>query len=322
MRGGATLAYRAAIVALPVVVAAFGFSVAAAVLVVVLLLAWRWAIVLLGIVRGPRSPGMTLDTISASHFCEKVRWNLDITGMPYTERASAGTLGAFFLGRTVPRLRFTTGRVESSIGNSAEILRYLWGAGGAMDADAVRHLEPTPARLEFEAELDRYGRNLQVWVYRHLLEDRALCLRAWGAEDPAVPLWQRWLLRPLYPLLAFMIRRSFRISSASYRQASSRIEAELEKIETALADGRASILGGDEHNYTDYTFAAMSGLWLQPQGYGGIRGGAVHLPRSRQPDAMRTDVERWREAYPRTLKWIHERYETRLKAGEVALADD
>lgn len=322
MSSGARLIHATAALALPVIVAAFGWSVVAAVLGVIVLLAWRWALGLVAISRKPRSKPMTLDTITASHFVEKVRWNLDLTGLPYTERASAGTLGAFFLGRTVPRLRFATGRVESSVGNSAEILRYLWGAYSAVDARAVRHLEPTPARLELEAEVDRYGHDLQVWVYKHLLEDRELCLRAWGSEDPAVPRWQRWLLRPLFPLLAFLMRRSFRISTASYRKACERIEALLRNIESALSDGRTSLLGGDEPNYTDYAFAAMSGLWLQPRGYGGARGDAVHLPRSGLPAAMRSDVERWSADYPRTTAWINDRYAGRLEPGEAGRPGD
>ena len=36
-----------------------------------------------------------------------------------------------------------------------------------------------------------------------------------------------------------------------------------------LADGRTSILGEGSLNFTDFSFAAMTGLWLQPAGYGG-----------------------------------------------------
>ena len=46
-----------------------------------------------------------------------------------------------------------------------------------------------------------------------------------------------------------------------------------QEIETRLADGRRSILGGDTINYTDITFAAFGGLWLQPGGYAGGQGG-------------------------------------------------
>ncbi len=320
--GAAALAYTAALLALPVIVAANDWSTGAAVLGVLVLLVSRWAITMLRLIRGTGSTGMTLDTISASHFVEKVRWNLDLTGLPYTERPAAGTLGVFFLGRTVPRLRFTTGRVQSSIGNSAEILRYLWGAHSADHAGAVKHLEPTPERLQFEEELDHYGRSLQVWVYYHVLDDRALCLRAWGVDDPRVPFWQRWLLRPLYPLLALLMRRSFRLSSKSYALACSRIEALLDRIETALSDGRESILGGEALNYTDYTFAAMSGLWLQPSGYGGAGGEAVRLGSANLPAKMAADVERWSEDHPRTVDWVNARYASRLKGGELGPAAD
>ena len=84
-------------------------------------------------------PALVLDSISVSHFVEKVRWNLDRAGIDYVENASGGTLGAFFAGRTVPRLRIRTGAVRSQIGNSPEILRYLWGAISGRDEHDVSH---------------------------------------------------------------------------------------------------------------------------------------------------------------------------------------
>ncbi|MDX1507237.1 MAG: hypothetical protein R3358_03075, partial [Woeseiaceae bacterium] len=152
------------VLALPIVVAAYGLSVWSAIGLVLLALAWRWAISLATFVAPPRTPPVVLDTISASHFVEKVRWNMDAAGIDYVENPSGGTLGAFFAGRTVPRLRVRTGAVESSIGNSAEILRFLWGYYGTELGEAADHLEPTPERRELEKKLDRHGVNLQVWV--------------------------------------------------------------------------------------------------------------------------------------------------------------
>ena len=41
-------------------------------------------------------------------------------------------------------LRFKSGAVRSEIGNSAEILRYLWGRYSAELGSRAAHLEPTP----------------------------------------------------------------------------------------------------------------------------------------------------------------------------------
>ncbi|MDH3746928.1 MAG: hypothetical protein OER97_01880 [Gammaproteobacteria bacterium] len=293
---------------LPVLVAWFGWSVLTAVGVVLLMLVWRWMISLSTFVAPEKVPELVLETISVSHFVEKVRWNLDATDLDYVERTAGGTLGAFFLGRTVPRLKVRTGAVRSEIGNSAEILRYLWGAYAATQGEKIKHLEPTAERLEFEQRLDRYGVSLQIWIYHHILEDRELALHAWGVNNPAVPIWQRWLLRLLFPLLAFLIRRSFRITAANYEKACHRIEELLADIDTRLADGRVSILGDKALNYTDYSFAAFTGAWLQPVGYGGGKADSVRIERSRAPNPMRADIERWVEDYPRAVTWVQRLY--------------
>ncbi len=301
------LAFTLLLIALPIVVAWFDWSVAATLLAVVLLLLVRWLISLSTFVAPEKVPDLVLESISASHFVEKVRWNMDVAGIDYVERPAAGTLGAFFLGRTVPRLKMRTGAVRSQIGNSAEILRYLWGAYRTTLGDDVGHLEPTPARVELEQRLDQYGASLQIWIYHHMLEDRELTLRAWGVDNPDIPIWQRWLLQLLFPVQRFLIRKSFRITPASYQRACERIEALLGEIDATLADGRESVLGG-ERNYTDYAFAAMTGLWLQPEGYGGGQADSVRIERSQATNPMRADIERWCEDYPTAVAWVQRLY--------------
>jgi glutathione S-transferase len=293
---------------LPVLVAALEWPVWSAILAVLLMLLWRWMITLSGFRWPENSPPLVLDSISASHFVEKVRWNMDRAGIAYIEKPAGGTLGAFFLGRTVPRLKIRTGAVRSQIGNSAEILRYLYGAHAAQPEARVAHLAPTAERLALEARLDRYGVNLQVWVYHHLLEDRELALHAWGADNPEVPFWQRLLLRPLFPVLSVLIRRSFRITPQNYEKACHHIETLLAEMDATLSDGRASILGDDRLNYTDYEFAAMCGLWLQPKNYGGGRADRVRIERSQATSPMRADIERWIGDYPNAVTWVQSLY--------------
>lgn len=323
MMGKRALIHSVFLFLLPIVAVWFGWSVLTAIAVVLLMLVWRWFISLSTFVLPAKTPDFVLETISASHFVEKVRWNLDRAGIDYMERVSGGTLGAYFTGRTVPRLKARTGAVVSQIGNSAEILRYVWGTQHATKTDQVRHLEPTAERLEFEQRCDSYGRNLQVWVYYHLLTDRKLCLHAWGANNPDTPAWQRLVLQMLFPLLKLLIRRSFRITRESYEKATHRIEDLLADIDMQLADGRTSILGGEQLNYTDFSFAAMTGLWLQPPAYGGGKADAVRIERDRAPDAMRKDIDRWREDYPRAISWVERLYaeqRQQRRAGETLTA--
>jgi len=304
----------ALLVLAPIFVAWFGLSVAAAAGVVVLLLFVYWVVILSGIAAPERTPEFELATISASHFVEKVRWCMDRLGVDYVESVSGGTLRAFFTGQSVPQLRVRTGIVRSTIGESPHILRYLYGRFLAVDPDRAAFLEPTAARVAFESQLDRYGVNLQVWIYHHLLNDRELTLHAWGAENPATPTWQRLLLRVLFPLLAALIRRSFRITDSNYARAVGRIESLLADIDGRLADGRQSLLGDDDVNYTDLQFAAFTGLWLMPGAYGGGRADAVRVEHARAPVGMRADIKRWQNTYPRAVDFVESLYATRLEA--------
>lgn len=243
-----------------------------------------------------------------SHFAEKARWCLDRLGLEYTEVYSAGLLGVMFSGRTVPRLNFRTGLVRSSIGNSAQILRYLWGEyGGRLEAAAF--LEPNPERLELEKKIDRCGLYLQQWIYFHILSNRKLTLHLWGANNPCVPIWQRGLMRLLFPLTTAYLRFALSISKTKYDAAVEHIEALLGNVDTCLADGRRSILGGDETNYVDITFAAIMGLWFQPKAYGGEAANFSRVANEELPETLRADVARWSEDYPRATALMQRLYE-------------
>ena len=292
----------------PIVVAWFGLSVPAAVMLVLLLLLWRWAVVLSGWIIPKNTPELVLATISASHFVEKVRWSMDRLGVDYVEQTSGGTLGAFFRGRTVPQLKARTGHVQSSIGNSAEILRYLWGRYAVDDPAAAAFLEPTKERVDFETRLDRHGANLQVWVYYHLLKDRELTLRAWGVYDPATPFWQRPLLKLLFPVSRALIRKSFRITDENYARSVTHISELLSDVNGWLDDGRQSLLGGDSLNYTDFAFAAMAGLWLMPPEYGGGMADAVRIERANAAADMVADIEAWESSAPLAVAFVERLY--------------
>jgi glutathione S-transferase len=299
--------HTAFLLILPLIVAWFGLSIWAALLLVVAGLLWRWLIVLSRFVIPEKHPAIVLETIAASHFAEKVRWSLDRLGVDYTEVCSAGLLGVMFTGRTVPRLNFQTGIVRSSIGNSAEILRYLWGQYSS-NLETASFLQPTPERLELEAKLDRCGRNLQQWIYYHVLSDRKLTLHLWGANHPAVPAWQRALMRALFPITAAYVRFALSVSRQSYDTACARTEALLAEVETRLADGRLSILGGDQLNYSDITFASIMGLWLQPKNYGAGAADAARVAIDTLPATLQSDIERWSDDYPRATDFINRLY--------------
>lgn len=302
------LIHTAFLFLLPLIVAVFGFGVFTTALLVIAMLLWRWMIVLASVVAPAKAPAPELETIGISHFAEKVRWCMDRLGIEYTERRVAAVLGVFFTGRTVPKLRLQTGMVQSEIGNSAEILRYLWGAYSAVLGDRAKFLEPTAERLEFEQTLDRYGRNLQVWAYNEALGDKELTLYIWGANSPKTPAWQKAALRVAFPVLVFLMRRAFRLSDERAAKVTGHIEELLSDIDTRLADGRGSILGGQDINYTDIVYAALSALWLQPEQFALGKCADVSLTQDRFPGKMREDTARWREDYPRAIEFVQRLY--------------
>lgn len=293
---------------LPLLVAGFDWSFPAALGLLLALLLVRWVSVFAGLGRRSKEPALVLETITMSHFAEKVRWCLDRLGVDYREQKCAGLIGVVFTGRTVPRLKFRSGIVQSSIGHSPEILRYLWGEYHAELGERAAFLEPTIERIEFEKRVDRYAVDLQVWVYYQMLPHREPLLRIWGAHDPDVPWWQRKLLPILYPLLSVFLRRTFQITDAHYLKAVEHIDKILGDVDDRLADGRASLLGGDDLDYVDIAFAAISGLWLQPAEYGGGVADACRVADEDMPPAFRSDVARWREEHPRATAFIARLY--------------
>lgn len=293
---------------LPLFVAWFGISVSATIGLLVLVLVWRWLIVISGILAPEKLPDIELETIAASHFVEKVRWCMDRLGIEYHERQWAGVLGVFGTGRSVPRLKLRTGLVRSSIGNSPEILRYLWGANVSVLGDRARFLEPTRERLEMEKKLDRYAVDLQVWVYHHILDDRELTQHAWGCDSPVTPTWQRLAVKTMYPLLRLFLRKAFHITPGHYKKSVEHIDNILAEIENLLEDGRKSIDGGAAISFVDITFASFSALWLQPPEYGGGKAEFVRVERQRVPVAMRNDIERWITTYPKASGFVNRLY--------------
>ncbi len=291
---------------LPVLIAVFDIGLVGAVILVMVWLLARWMITLRDLVR-PQESGLHLDTIAASHFVEKVRWCLDRANIPYTEHQNVGSMGAFFTGRSVPRLRARTGQVTSSIGNSPEILRYLWGNYGHEDTELRSFLEPTADRIAMEHTLERYGRNLQVWVYYYLLEVPDTLGKAWGLKDPNTPAFQRAIAHVIAPVLRRLIRLSFNITPETVKKARHYIEQLLATTEARLAE--SNFLVGDRRSYVDYTFAALSGLWLQPEQFGNGKADGVRLEPAEYPQGIRDDIARWREQYPATVSFLEHLYQ-------------
>ena len=304
------------LIALPLVVAVFGLSVWSALGLVLIGLLWRWALTLSQFISPAETPAVVLEGIGLSHYVEKVRWCLDRLGLPYQEVQSVAALGFFFVPRTVPRLHVRSGENINVISDSPAILRYLWGAYAAEYGQQSSFLEPTAEALALEAQLDRYGIWLQQWFYHHLLPSPRLTLHVWGANDLALPRWQRLTLVATFPILRVLARQGLELSPGSNERPVQRIEGLLGELENRLADGRRTLTGVADIGFVDITLAALSGLWLFPAEYGAGKAETVRLTESEYPEGMASDIDNWRAQFPRVVAFVEQLYtQDRLRAS-------
>lgn len=282
--------------ALPVVVAAAGWGVYAAIGAAIAAFCVGCAAklyVTLHAVRQPQ-PRLRLHSITFSHYVEKARWCLDRLGVPYDEVPNVGILGVLLTGRTVPWLEVPPGRTQVS--ESAHILRFLWGEyASVLPAERTWFLEPTRAALELEARLDRrLGPDVRVWLYEQLLRHPDLSYRSWGIDEPGIPRWQRALLLVLRPVLAYAVRRMLGVFPARAERALVRTQEIFAEMDALLADGRP-YLTGSTLTFADITFASLGALAVLPPEYPGNRLGGPRMTLDDVRDAgWRAEVERFR----------------------------
>lgn len=216
-----------------------------------------------------------LITIPISHFCEKARWGLERTGVPYRERAHLQVFHWFAVwraggGRTAPVLVWD-GRV---LGESAEILE----AVSAQAAPAQRLFPDDPRAAEevraLERDFDaRLGPEGRLWMY-YEMRGRGDLARRYGCTG--VPGWQRRLLPLFYPVAVRIIDRALDVTPETATRAEATVSATFDDVAGRLADGRP-FLCGERFTAADLTFAALAASVLMPPEYG------VPLP---QPEVL------------------------------------
>jgi glutathione S-transferase len=240
---------------------------------------------------------LRLITIPISHYCEKARWALERTGMPYREerhvqgihRLAARRAGG---GITVPVLVTPDG----VLGESEEIL--AWIDERTPSEHRLRPADPSARReverlcRRFDAELGPRARRL---MYVHMLAHRALMLRF---NNQGVPAWEDRAIRWGWPLAVRFARRALGIRPGIEVEDAAAVWRELDFVAELLADGRPHLCG-ERFGAADLTFAALSAAVVVPPVYG------VPLP---QPDVLP----------PRTAALVH-RVRTH-PAGRYALA--
>jgi glutathione S-transferase len=208
-------------------------------------------------------PAATLVTVPFSHYCEKARWALDWTGVPYVEEGHVPGLHRIAVKRAGSRRTSVPVLVTSDrvLADSTDILEYL-------DATAPpeKKLYPTDTNGRGEAHAleeefdERLGPHIRRVLYFHILPRRHL---AWGLMDQRTPAWERASLRVIFPLLRAGMRRFMSIDARHAAQSRDEVLRVFDAVERRLQDGRP-YLTGDRFTAADLTFAALASPSVLP----------------------------------------------------------
>jgi len=207
-----------------------------------------------------------LITIPPSHYCEKARWALEKSGIPYREEGHPPLLHRLATkfakgGRTTPVL--VTG--DRVLADSTDILEFIH----------VEHAEgwrpyPLDSQLRVEAEEleelfdTRLGPHTRRLAYYHLLQDNRLFMKTALAGVGNV---ERLVFRASAPLIKKLMRVGMRIDDEGAERSLGYVRTVFDTVDELLSDGR-SYLVGKTFCAADLTFAALAAPVLLPRDYG------------------------------------------------------
>ena len=207
------------------------------------------------------SDPLRLITIPISHYCEKVRWALDLLKLPYTEEkhvpAFHRSATRKYGGSSVPVLVSKSGNFT----DSTDILHYL----DTISSSGFR-LYPIEPELRREVEEleelfdTRLGVDIRSWAYFYQLHNRETMRKAWCK---GTPLFERVGFEIAFPLISAKVRQTYNITAESAAISLQGLREVFETVNQRLADDRP-YLAGDRISAADLTFAALAAPVLQP----------------------------------------------------------
>jgi len=203
-----------------------------------------------------------LITLAVSHFCEKARWGLELTGIPFTEEAhipgwhkvATSSVG----GTSVPVFVASNGKAYVQ---SSDILHYA----DENSKTGVKLYPTDPALLTQAQELEslfdqKLGPATRRWVYFYLLDNRdvvvaLLTKNVSSAESIAFSVG--------YFALKEIMRSGMAISEQGCVESKALIDEVFEKVNSLLSDGRQFLLGSS-FSAADIAFASLCNPLLMP----------------------------------------------------------
>lgn len=203
-----------------------------------------------------------LITIGFSHYCEKARWALDLSGEPYGEEKHLPIIHIRHAKknggkRTVPVLITEDG---AALDDSTTILEHI----DARHPELGLYPKDDGGKTREWEELfdETLGPHVRRFVYCHILDHksfiRLLKEQQLGGE---YVLWRSTSL-----LLRRLMRYALRVSPAGGERSLGKIRGVFDKVEEGLEGGK-SFLVGEAFSAADLTFAALAVPLLLPEEY-------------------------------------------------------
>lgn len=228
-----------------------------------------------------------LISIPLSHYCEKVRWGLDLKDiafketplMPVFQRLGSKRRGGV---GTVPVL-ITDGKV---LADSTDILQFLDTVSEKArlypeDADQRKDVEDLEEL--FDTKLGPATRRI---FYYYALPDKKLLMSVLKHKAPPN---QYFVFGVSYFVLSRLMRKALNINIKGLMRSKERLAMCFDEAEKRLSDGRA-FLCGDQISAADLSFAALGAPMVLPDNY------FIPLPElSRLHNDLADDIRRYRE---------------------------
>jgi len=218
-----------------------------------------------------------LQSLASSPYVEAIRWTLDRMSVDYEVEEDAGIWGFFWSKRSLPVLTVGPTRLSDSL----DILTFLYADNCINENVDVSFLEPTKEVAEMLKYLNvKLGRAAQQWAYHYLLQDEYSeeTKEVWQFYNPKVPLWQRLIVRILFPVLRSQIRHIMShkdlqtftpAPNMGFTIAKESMEHVFTRIENMMfnADGsqKRPFIMGDKFTIIDIVFASLSSVFIVPE---------------------------------------------------------